>query len=122
MKQLMITALTLAVLLLSASAQQKSVLPQKKKPVTKTAKTPAKNSTAAQPATAAASPNAELEAVLTKLDRAAAGFHAAEADFVWDQFQSIVQEHDLQKGKVFFVRHEKDTHMAADITEPDKKQ
>jgi outer membrane lipoprotein-sorting protein len=119
MKQVLITILIGMAVVLSASAQQKRALPQKKKPADKTAKTPAKTATQPAPASPA---NAELEAVLSRLDKAAAGFRSAEADFVWDQFQSIVGEHDIQKGKVFFVRHEKDTHMAAEITVPDKKQ
>jgi outer membrane lipoprotein-sorting protein len=101
-----------------ASAQQSSFR-QKKKPA---APSKAANAKTAAPTANPADPNAQLEAVLTQLDKASVGFRTAEADFVWDQFQAIVQEHDLQKGKVYFARHEKDTHMAADITEPDKKQ
>jgi outer membrane lipoprotein-sorting protein len=122
----LIAVLTAAALLVSANAQTTT----KKKKKSSAAATKATATTSAAPAVAApaANPNAaskgsnELEAVLTQMDKAAAGFHSAEADFVWDQFQAIVQEHDIQKGKVFFVRHEKDTHMAAQITEPDKKQ
>jgi outer membrane lipoprotein-sorting protein len=123
----LIAVLAAAALLVSADAQTTT---KKKKngkssaPAAKTATTSAPSVTAAAPSGAAtAAKNAsELEAVLTQMDKAAAGFRSAEADFVWDQFQAIVQEHDIQKGKVFFVRHEKDTHMAAQINEPDKKQ
>lgn len=123
MKQTILTLTVIAALSFSASAQQKSSAYTQKKKKTAAAKTATPKSTAVAPAVVpAAAPNNGLEAVLTKLDKAAAGFRSAEADFVWDQYQAIVQEHDLQKGKVFFVRHEKDTHMAAEITEPDKKQ
>src|SRR3954447_6400919 len=70
---------------------------------------------------AQAKPVAGLESVLDQLDQAAATFRSAEADFVWEQYQKVVDEKDVQKGTAFFVRHEKDTHMAADITEPEKK-
>jgi outer membrane lipoprotein-sorting protein len=72
-------------------------------------------------ACAQAAPAAEnLESVLTKMDTAAAKFKSAQADFEWDQYQKIVNETDVQKGKVSFL-HDKDTQMAAEITEPDKK-
>ncbi len=90
-------------------------------------KTKSKTPAAAAPAVSAPAPapkppdTAALEKVLSAMDAAAANFRSAEADFVWEQYQSVVQETDVQKGKVFFVRHDKDTHMAADITVPDKK-
>lgn len=86
------------------------------------APTPARSTTA--PAVAPAetkSENATLESVLDQLDKAAAEFKSTEADFVWDQYQKVVDETDTQKGRIYFVRHEKDTHMAANVSEPDKK-
>jgi outer membrane lipoprotein-sorting protein len=62
-----------------------------------------------------------LEAVLSSMDKSAAGFHTAQTDFVWDQYQKVVNEHDLQKGTMYFRRQGDDVQMAADITEPDKK-
>jgi outer membrane lipoprotein-sorting protein len=62
-----------------------------------------------------------LEAVLDSMDKAAAGFHTAQTDFVWDQYQKVVDEHDLQKGTMYFRRQGDDVQMAADITVPDKK-
>lgn len=96
----------------------------KSSPKTKTT-TPAKT-TAAPPAPAPAETkstngNATLESVLDQLDKAAADFKSTEADFVWDQYQKVVDETDTQKGRIYFVRHEKDTHMAANVSEPDKK-
>jgi outer membrane lipoprotein-sorting protein len=72
-------------------------------------------------AQAQAAPAGEgLESVLTQMDRAADKFKSAQADFEWDQYQKIVNETDVQKGKVSFL-HDKETQMAADITVPDKK-
>ncbi len=62
-----------------------------------------------------------LEAVLNSMDRAAAGFRSAEADFVWDQFTQVIQEHDFQKGTVYYRRSGDEVQMVADITEPAKK-
>ncbi len=62
-----------------------------------------------------------LESVLDSMDRAAAGFKSAQADFVWDQFTQVINEHDFQKGTVYYRRSGKDVEMAADITEPAKK-
>ena len=62
-----------------------------------------------------------LEAVLSQMDAAAANFQSAQADFVWDQYQRVVDETDTQKGKLYFRRVGKETQMAADISEPEKK-
>jgi outer membrane lipoprotein-sorting protein len=73
-----------------------------------------------RPATAQ-SGDAALQKVLDQMDKTAANFHTTEASFVWDQYQKVVDEHDIQKGKVYFRRVGGETQMAADITEPDKK-
>jgi len=62
-----------------------------------------------------------LDSVLKKMDAAAANFHAVQADFVWDQYQRVVDEHDLQKGTVYYRRTGKDIEMMAEIKEPDPK-
>jgi outer membrane lipoprotein-sorting protein len=62
-----------------------------------------------------------LEAVLSAMDQAAANFRTAQCDFVWDQYQKVVDEHDSQKGTMYFRRQGNDLQMAADITSPDKK-
>ena len=66
-------------------------------------------------------PALSLESVLNQMDSAAASFQSAQADFVWDQYQRVVDETDTQKGKLYFRRAGKETQMAADITEPEKK-
>lgn len=63
-----------------------------------------------------------LESVLNSMDQAAANFHSAQCDFVWDQYQKVVDDHDFQKGTMYFRRQtEDDVEMAADINSPDKK-
>jgi len=62
-----------------------------------------------------------LEAVLTSMDQAAANFHTAQCDFAWDQYQKVVDDHDYQKGTMYFRRQSDDVQMAADITSPTKK-
>jgi hypothetical protein len=66
-------------------------------------------------------PDAALEKVLGEMDSAAEKFHTTEASVVWDQYQKIVDEHEQQKGKVYFRRSANEIQMAADITEPDQK-
>ena len=62
-----------------------------------------------------------LEKVLGQMDGAAEQFHTTEASVVWDLFQKVVEEHEEQKGKVYFRRAGNEIQMAADITEPDQK-
>jgi outer membrane lipoprotein-sorting protein len=62
-----------------------------------------------------------LEATLESMDRAAANFHTAQCDFVWDQYQKVVDDHDFQKGTMYFRRQGNEAQMVADITSPDKK-
>jgi outer membrane lipoprotein-sorting protein len=62
-----------------------------------------------------------LECVLKKMDDAAANFHTTQADFVWDQYQKVVDETDTQKGTVFYRRSATQIEMMAEIREPDTK-
>jgi outer membrane lipoprotein-sorting protein len=62
-----------------------------------------------------------LECVLTKMDAAAASFHTTQADFVWEQYQRVVDETDTQKGTVYYRRTGKEIEMMAEIKEPDRK-
>ena len=57
----------------------------------------------------------DKDKVLRQMDAAAAKFQTAQADFNWDQFQTVVQEHDVQTGTIYFDRHGDTTAMAADI-------
>jgi outer membrane lipoprotein-sorting protein len=65
--------------------------------------------------------NDPLERVLEQMDTAAKNFRTTEANVIWDQYQRVVDEHEAQKGKVFFRRAGNEIQMAADITEPDQK-
>ena len=62
-----------------------------------------------------------LESVLKKMDEAAAHFQAAEANFVFDQYQRVVDEHDSQKGTVYYRRAGQQIEMMAEFTEPERK-
>ena len=55
------------------------------------------------------------------MDKTASAFRTTEAAFEWDQYQKVVEETDIQKGKVYFRRSGDETQMAADIAQPDKK-
>ncbi|HUS20363.1 MAG TPA: outer membrane lipoprotein carrier protein LolA [Terriglobales bacterium] len=112
----------------SAQASPQTKTPAKSKASTSktTAKIPAKAVPAPAPAAPAkvepAKGSADLEAVLDQLDKASSDFKSTEAEFVWEQYQKVVDETDTQKGKIYFVRRDKDnTNMAANIVEPDKK-
>ena len=62
--------------------------------------------------------SAALERVLSSMDNAAKGFRTAEAKFTFDQYTKLVNEHDLQKGKLYFRRQGNDVEMAADFSDP----
>ena len=62
-----------------------------------------------------------LESVLKKMDEASAHFQTAQADFIWDQYQRVVDEHDMQKGTVYYRRVGNNIEMMAEIKEPDQK-
>lgn len=65
---------------------------------------------------------AALQKVLRQMDAAAAQFRSAQADFVWDQYQLVVDETDSQAGSIYFRKDKDEIQMAAHITEPDNKQ
>jgi outer membrane lipoprotein-sorting protein len=62
-----------------------------------------------------------LESVLKTMDTAAANFQSAQADFVWNQYQKVVDETDKQKGTIYYRRAGKNIEMMAEIKDPDKK-
>jgi len=91
----------------------------------------AKKSSAAKAATdqataskAAPENKTGLEPTLASMDKAAADFKAIEADFVWDQYQKVVDETDTETGTIYFRRVGNEVQMMADITgpTPDKKK
>lgn len=70
----------------------------------------------------AAAQQPQLEAVLTQMDQASLRFKSATADFSWDQYQKVVDEHDIQTGKIYYRRNSRETQMAADIEKPAAKK
>lgn len=72
------------------------------------------------PQAAGADSSPALEAILTQMDKAAASFKSAQADFVWDQYAKVVDETEIQKGVIYFRRHSQELEMAADIKDPEK--
>jgi outer membrane lipoprotein-sorting protein len=64
---------------------------------------------------------ATLDSVLKKMDSAAAGFQSAQADFVWQQYQKVVDETDTQSGTVYYRKSGKDIEMMAEIKQPEPK-
>jgi outer membrane lipoprotein-sorting protein len=71
--------------------------------------------------TATPASNADLQKVIGELNAAAAKFSSAQADFTWDQFTAVVQEHETQTGTIFFERKKGVTRMAADLKQDNGK-
>ena len=71
---------------------------------------------------AASAQSCDLDKTLSQMDAASTKFQSAQAEFTWDQYQAVVQEHDLQSGIVYFQRHGGTTIMAADIQKPAAKK
>ena len=63
-----------------------------------------------------------LEQVLNLLDKASASFRSVQVDFVWDQYQKVVDDHDMQKGVMYFRRSGPNVDVAADILQPEHKK
>jgi outer membrane lipoprotein-sorting protein len=59
--------------------------------------------------------------VLAQMDAASAKFRGTQADFKWDVLQSVVNEHDIQTGTIYFERNSGTTLMAAYIKQPATK-
>jgi outer membrane lipoprotein-sorting protein len=62
-----------------------------------------------------------LEEVLSLLDKASSGFRTVQTDFEWDQYQKVVDEHDIQSGVMYFRRSGSSVEMSAHIQKPDSK-
>jgi len=61
-----------------------------------------------------------LDKVLGQMDAAASNFKTTQADFVWEQYFKVVDEHDMQKGTVYYRRSGKEIQMMADLIDPAK--
>ncbi len=64
----------------------------------------------------------DLKSVLAEMNRAAANFKSAQADFEWDQFTRVVEEHDIQKGQIYFERNKHGMDAAVKVVSPEPKQ
>ncbi|HJT52443.1 MAG TPA: outer membrane lipoprotein carrier protein LolA [Candidatus Angelobacter sp.] len=73
------------------------------------------------PAQSAAAPQ-DLKSLLAEMDQAAATFKSAQADFEWDQYQKVVDEHDIQKGQIYFRKTKGGMDAAVKVVSPDPKQ
>ena len=62
-----------------------------------------------------------LDSVLKKMDETAAHFQTAQADFVFQQYQKVVDETDTQKGTVYYRKAGQQIEMMGEFTDPDKK-
>jgi outer membrane lipoprotein-sorting protein len=62
-----------------------------------------------------------LDSVLKKMDETSANFHAAQADFVFNQYQKVVDETDTQTGTVYYRRNGQQIEMMAEFKEPERK-
>src|SRR5512141_3162308 len=71
---------------------------------------PAKTSATTQNTTAS---TGNLDSVLTLLDKTAASFKNIQTDFVWDQYNKVVDDHDLQSGTMYFRRNGNSVEMFA---------
>jgi outer membrane lipoprotein-sorting protein len=64
-----------------------------------------------------------LDKVLHAMDQASANFRSAQANFVWTTFNAVANDTvGTDKGKIYFRRANKETEMAADVTDPAPKQ
>jgi outer membrane lipoprotein-sorting protein len=70
---------------------------------------------------AAPAGNGDLQKVIEELNAAAAKFVSAQADFAWDQFTAVVQEHETQTGIIYFERKKGGTRMAAYLKQDNGK-
>jgi outer membrane lipoprotein-sorting protein len=64
---------------------------------------------------------ADLDKVLAQMDAAAAKFQNAQADFNWDDYTKVVDDHEQQSGTIYFDRVGGQTQMAALVQQPKKK-
>ena len=75
-----------------------------------------------QSASPATNADGNLEKVLSRMDATAAQFRSAEANLSWEQYQKVINDSDVEEGKVYFRRGGKDIQMMADISKPAARQ
>lgn len=67
----------------------------------------------------AANQNADVAKIVAELNQAAEHFRGAQADFLWDQYQAVVQESETQSGVIYFKRNHDATLMSVHIEKVD---
>lgn len=61
-------------------------------------------------------PDSPLDAVLKKMDTAAASFRSTQAEFEWDTYEKVIDEvDDVQTGTIYYRRNNKEIEMMAEI-------
>lgn len=63
----------------------------------------------------------DSQKVLSQMDQGAAKFQSAQADFVWDSYTKVVDDHEKQSGTIYFDRTGGTTKMAAHVQQPAAK-
>jgi len=69
-----------------------------------------------------ANASTDLEKVLSRMDTTAAQFRSAEANLSWELYQKVINDSDVEEGKIYFRRTGKDIQMMADISKPAPRQ
>jgi outer membrane lipoprotein-sorting protein len=82
---------------------------------------PSQTSASTAPVQSTAEPQ-DLKNLLAEMDKAATTFKSAQADFDWDQYQRVVDEHDIQKGQIYFRKNKSGVDVAVKIVSPEPKQ
>ena len=60
----------------------------------------------------------DLESVLAQMNQTSASFKSAQADFEWEQYTKVVDEKDVQKGRLDLRRTSKGVDMRINIVSP----
>lgn len=69
----------------------------------------------------AANAGGSLDKVLSRMDATAAQFKSAEASLSREQYQKVINESDVEEGKVYFRRNGKELQMMADMSKPSER-
>ena len=98
MKQVALLFVVVVAVTLSLTAQSKNAAPESK-----------------------SSSGGGLEQILNKMDQTAASFSSAQADLEADNYSKVVDEHDTQKGAIYYRKSGRGVEMAIDFSAPEKR-
>jgi outer membrane lipoprotein-sorting protein len=70
----------------------------------------------------AAKAGGSLDEVLARMDTTASQFRSAEANLSWELYQKVINDSDVEEGKVYFRKAGRDIQMMADISKPAARQ